>query len=297
MPTGKNWTAFILLNVGFILYLISVYFFSSVKDIKENWPKYRCNPMYMPLSDNIQQDFVYCIQNMQSDYMGYILQPITFATSSLTNLAGNFSNELQNIRGMFSQTRSFISNIIESIFGVFLNIIIEFQKIIMGIKDLIGKVVGILTVILYLLDGSVKTVNSMWNGPNGQLVRSLGNCFHPNTILKLKNGTHVKMSKINVGVILENGSKVISVMKLSQDKTDIFYKLYDNINNIFIFVTGTHMVLLPNGQYGEVQTHPYAIVCPEIKASYLSCLITNDHKIKIGNYLFWDYEDRSIRKL
>ena len=94
------------------------------------------------------------------------------------------------------------------------------------------------------------------------------------------------MSKINVGDILENGSKVISVMKLSQDKTDIFYKLYDNINNIFIFVTGTHMVLLPNGQYGEVQTHPYAIVCPEIKASYLSCLITNDHKIKIVVHFF-----------
>ena len=68
MPTGKNWTVFILLNVGFILYLMSVYFFSSVKDIKENWPKYRCNPMYMPLSDNIQQDFVYCIQNIQYEY-------------------------------------------------------------------------------------------------------------------------------------------------------------------------------------------------------------------------------------
>jgi hypothetical protein len=103
------------------------------------------------------------------------------------------------------------------------------------------------------------------------------------------------MSKINLGDILENGSKVISVMKLIQHDTDIFYKLYDDMNKMYIFVTGTHMVLLPNGTYGEVRTHPYAIVCPEIKSSYLSCLITNDHKIKIGKYLFWDYEDRSIR--
>lgn len=40
--------------------------------------------------------------------------------------------------------------------------------------------------LLYILDGSTKTTQSMWKGPPGQMVRSLGKCFHPHTKIKLK---------------------------------------------------------------------------------------------------------------
>jgi hypothetical protein len=55
-----------------------------------------------------------------------------------------------------------------------MNTLIEFQKITMGIKDLMGKTVGIITTLLYVVDGSMKTMQSGWNGPPGQLVRSIG---------------------------------------------------------------------------------------------------------------------------
>ena len=87
--------------------------------------------------------------------------------------------------------------IYKNIYGIFLNIIIEFQNIIIGIKDLVGKMIGILTTLLYVLDGSSKTVESAWNGPSGQLVRSLGNCFHPNTKLKLENGK-IELKNYNI---------------------------------------------------------------------------------------------------
>jgi hypothetical protein len=85
--------------------------------------------MYMPLSDNIEQDFTYCVQTMQSNYMGYLLQPLTFITSSLTDMAGSFTEQINDVRNMFNQTRNFITDITVSIYGIFLNIIIEFQKI------------------------------------------------------------------------------------------------------------------------------------------------------------------------
>ena len=143
MPTGKNWLYFIYVNVGFTLYTVATYYLTSLKEIKDNWPLYRCNPMYMPLSDNMTADFTYCVQNITSSFMGYMLQPLTFITNTLASLGANFSNQINAIRGMFDKIRNFVSSIIQSIFGVFLNIIIEFQKIIMGMKDLIGKTVGI----------------------------------------------------------------------------------------------------------------------------------------------------------
>ena len=72
MPKGSDWVNFIYVNLGFIAQVVAMYYFSAINDIKENWPKYRCNPLYMPFSDNIEKDFVYCVQNTQMSFMGYV---------------------------------------------------------------------------------------------------------------------------------------------------------------------------------------------------------------------------------
>ena len=69
MPSGKNWINFIYINLAFGIYIAGVFYFSQLAEIKANWPLYRCNPMYMPLADNVESNFTYCIQNMQSDYI------------------------------------------------------------------------------------------------------------------------------------------------------------------------------------------------------------------------------------
>jgi len=52
---------FIFINFGFGCLVLATYYFQSISSIKQNWGKYRCNPLYMPLSDNIMSDFKYCI--------------------------------------------------------------------------------------------------------------------------------------------------------------------------------------------------------------------------------------------
>ena len=89
MPSGKNWLNFVYINLIFAIYIGIVFYYISMQEIKQNWPLYRCNPMYMPLADNIEQNFIYCVQNMQTSYMGYLLQPLTFITSFLTNIISN----------------------------------------------------------------------------------------------------------------------------------------------------------------------------------------------------------------
>jgi len=297
MPTGTNWLNFIYVNIGFIIYIISIYYFISIKKIKDNWQEYRCNPMYMPLSTDIQKDFVYCIQTMQTNYMGYLLQPLTFTTASLTDMAGSFSQEINNIRVMFNQTRNFITSVIQNIFGVFMNIIIEFQKIIIGIKDLSSKIIGIMVTLLYILDGTTTTMKSTWNGPPGKLVRSLGKCFHPNTQIKLKNGTICYIKDINLGDILENGSRVTAVMKIDNNTDpETLYKLHEcDVNNESILVTGSHLIFdKKQNKYIEIKNYIDAKIT-NIKTDWLSCLITDNHKITIGKYDFWDWEDYIIK--
>ena len=136
MPTGQNWINFIYVNLGFLAQVLVMYYFTALIEIKKNWPEYRCNPLYLPLSDNMTEDFTYCVQNTQINLMGYIMQPFTYLINSLTSMGGNFSDNLNGIRGMISSIRTFIRNIVEDIFAVFLNLVIEFQVIMIGIKDM-----------------------------------------------------------------------------------------------------------------------------------------------------------------
>jgi len=156
-------------------------YFKSALEIKENWPIYRCNPPYWVFSENISEDFTYCVQNTQMNMMGFFLQPLNYMIDSLTSVSSGFNEAINNIRVMFSSIRSFVSEIIQNVFGVFLNLIVEFQKIIISIKDMVGKMVGIVVTIMYILDGSIKTMKSAWSGPPGQLVQAIGSCFDPKT--------------------------------------------------------------------------------------------------------------------
>jgi len=298
MPSGKNWINFIYINLAFAIYIAGTFYLSSVQEIKKNWPQYRCNPLYMPLSDNIEKDFIYCIQNIQSNFMGYLLQPITYITGSLTGVLSSFMNEINMVRAMFNKIRTFSSSIIQSVFGVFLNLVIEFQKITIGIKDLMGKTIGIMVTLMYLIDGSIKTMNSTWNGPPGQLVRALGKCFHPETKLKLKDGTIIAMKDINLGDVLENGSIVESTMKIDNKKSKIPLFVIKNkgISDEDIYVTGSHLVFNKiNKQFIKVENYSNAKICKEIQSDWFSCLITSDHKIQIGSEIFWDWEDHFLK--
>ena len=297
MPSGKNWINFIYLNLAFVIFIVGTFYLNSIQEIKKNWPQYRCNPLYMPLSDNIEKDFIYCIQNTQSNFMGYLLQPITYITSSLTGTLSNFTNEINMVRAMFDKIRTFSTSIIQSVFGVFLNLVIEFQRITIGIKDIMGKTIGIMVTLMYVIDGSVKTMNSAWNGPPGQMVKTLGKCFHPNTKLKLKDGTNVEIKDIHLGTVLENGSVVESTMKIDNKKEQIpFYVIRGNgVDSEDIYVTGSHLVYNTNKkQYIRVENYDKAEKC-DVQSEWFSCLITNDHIIQIGNEIFWDWEDHFIK--
>lgn len=298
MPSGQNWVNFLYINIAFAIYIAGVFYYNQVSEIKSNWPLYRCNPMYMFLADDIEENFVYCVQSMQTNFMGYLLQPLTFITGSLTTMMGGVMGDIQNVRAMFNKIRTFFSAIIESIFGVFLNLVIEFQRITIGIKDLIGKTIGIMVSLMYVLDGSIKTMNSTWNGPPGQMVRALGKCFHPDTNIKLKNGEIKCIKDINLGDILEDGSIVESTMKIDNKREQKpLYKIKGSgVNNDDIYVTGSHLIYDPLTKlFITTENYSNAEICVDVKTDWFSCLITNTHKIKIGSELFWDWEDHFIK--
>ncbi len=295
MPTGQNWLNFTIVSLGFIAQVLALYYFSSVAEIKKNWPQYRCNPLYMPLSDDVQSDFTYCVQNTQVNLMGYLLQPITFVLSYITEIGGQFQNNIQDVRNMFSAVRNFFTSIVENIFSVFSNLVIEFQTISISLKDSLGKIIGIVVSLLYILDGSIKTMNSAWKGPPGQLVKAIGSaCFHKDTMLDLDNGIKKKISEVNVGEKLKDGSQIIGVLKLLNKKNEKLYKIKGVKQDIL--VTGEHFILnkKTNG-FVKVKDYEFKEQTDFTENIYYN-LITDSSKICIDEQVFWDWEDDVLCK-
>jgi len=298
----------IFLTLMIIIVFVLLYLFIALsigkKNVENNWPIHRCNPAIMPFASlfghDVGENFTHCIQSMQTKYSDYLNLPLHYNMHVMSSNASNSMQAIQSARGFISNLRGFITDIIQNVFGVFLNMLIEFQRGIVVIKDIMGKLVGILTSLIYTLDGSVKTMESTWNGPPGHAVRALsGVCFHPDTKVKLIDNTVLNMKDVPLNAILKNGATVRAVLTISnQTKNgDIKEKLYmlpngeDNDNQIL--VTGSHLVYLPKQDtFVPIDSIDEATIS-SIETPTLSCLITSDHTIPLGQWIFHDWEDNN----
>jgi hypothetical protein len=296
------------LLLTFLIILIFIILFSAnilsvgIKKIKNEWPKYRCNPVVMPFANVFGQDtiknFSFCVQNLQSTFMQDLLQPVHYAESVMGNITKEFTDAINSIRAFFNKIRNMITSIIKDIMGVFLNLLIGFQHMIISIRDLFQKTIGTLTIFLYLMEGGIMAMKSGWEGPPGNMVRML--CFHPNTLVKLKDETIKPICEIDPGDILKNSQIVHGTMKLHNldDTGNYVEKLYSfdgeldvNQNLTPILVSGSHLIYDKNiNNFINVKNHPDAKLS-EINTRTLICLITSDHTIPLGNYIFHDWED------
>jgi len=212
-------------------------------------------------------------------------------------LGAGLTTAVNDVRAFFNNIRDMTTSIVTDIFGLFLNILIEFQRLTIAIKDMFAKFIGVLATLMYTLSGSVMTMNSMWAGPPGQLVKEL--CFHPNTKVQLKDGSIVAMKDVPLNAILKNGAKVCSVMSISNVDEEGMYveRIFEMANGEegeTILVSGSHLVLDPKTQtFVKVKDikGDGAPIATELECDTLACLITSNHTIPIGTWTFHDWED------
>lgn len=283
----------IVILLIFTLIYVSNIFAVGAGNIKRDWPKHRCNPAIMPFTSYFGHDPVenmtYCIQNMQTDYMGHLLEPVNYAIGVNQKLSGGLGESIQHTRGFISDFRDSVTSIVSSIFGVFLNAMLQFQKTIIKLKDIMGKVVGISTTFLFMTDGAIRTGNSVWKGPIGGTLRTV--CFHPNTELDLVNGEKKAIKDVTIDDVLASGSRIDGVVVLTNLYQEPFYRIRSYKEGRDVFVTGGHYIMdEQKNKFVFVRDSNVAEKTADVSKK-LYCLITDDHLIKIGEHIFWDYED------
>ena len=149
--------------VLFIFFLIFSYFYvmNRLKPIKADWVNQRCNPAIMPFAgiinappseskiDYTADNFYQCTQTILATIIGYFMEPINLTVRMMTELFKEIMKSVNMIRHVFAYIRNRIMAIVSNIFGRIYNVMIPVQIILMKLKDILAKNVGVLTSGLY----------------------------------------------------------------------------------------------------------------------------------------------------
>lgn len=286
---------FLLFGICFMVSFMSI----GLNNIRTNWVLYRCNPVIMPFASFFGHDpiknFTQCISNIQSDTIVPHIAPLAASHHMALKSLSGLTDTMNNFRIFNSKFRPSLAGGFSSMFGVFQNLVIELQKFATGFKDLIMKILGVMTTILYMTTGQSMLGSSIIKGPFIKAIHTVGDfCFHPLTPVLLKTNKTVSIKDLKLGDVLENGAVVNGILRLRGEKNNKYYKLWSHKLQQFIFVTGSHKVLNNSldvfENYIEVKSHEFARKT-DIWDEELYCLITSSHRIRIGEYTFWDWED------
>lgn len=115
-------------------------------------------------------------------------------------------------------------------------------------------------------------------------------CFAEDTLIELlvtddhdNKNTKKLIKHIQIGDILNNGSKVTAILKCSAKEQNLY-----TLNNVV--VTGEHRVFHLN-KWIKVKDHPDSVYMPTFNEPYVYCLGTDKKEFSIGDTLFSDWDD------
>jgi phage-related protein len=157
----------------------STYLFalSQIDHIKKNWIQYRCNPVYMPVAGMVGQDvytnFTRCIMSSFHSYAGYMLDPIMAEFSVVSDTIEEVGGALHDMRGMMSGVRGGFLSIVGSVFGKIQNTMSSIQYIIVRMRTLMSRIVGIMMSFMLIFYTGMETGQSVVNGPIYKVVSAL----------------------------------------------------------------------------------------------------------------------------
>ena len=170
---GGSVILYVIITIILIILVSYCFIMINVQPIIDDWPNQRCKPNIIPVAgfithpegvsatDYTYQNFTYCTQNILSSITGGAVEPLTFVTNVLNNMAQLLKDNIQYIRNMFNKVRTMFQDVSQEIMGRILNFTIPLQQMIIGVRDLMGKIQGTMTAGLYTLLGSYFALKSM----------------------------------------------------------------------------------------------------------------------------------------
>lgn len=214
-----------------------------------------------------------------------IIQFITNIKDTIAKTHGILTSSIFTLFGGYLTMKS----LIESIAKILVNFLVMLVAliVILWIVPFTWPVAGIMTagaisVAVPLLTMLIAT-NRVFKLSVGGIPK-IPRCFDENNLIQLYDGTFKKISNIEIGERLYNGSIVTNFMECSTTDHDFY-----NINGVI--VTGSHLVFDSEKGWIYVKEHPKSILIHNYDKKLMYCISTDDKIIEINDLIFTDWDE------
>jgi hypothetical protein len=138
----------ILATLASLLGIVVAHGMGNWEKVKENWPEYRCNPMYMPVAGWIRPDvsgeenFVYCTNAFAENIWSIVKAQISSYFGVLGNSLGELASPLDAFRNIINIIRKFLFTFMAQSMSKAANSASVFVHYLAKIKDVMKRFVA-----------------------------------------------------------------------------------------------------------------------------------------------------------
>lgn len=140
----------------------------NLDEIKENWPKHRCNPLYMPFASLIQPEvstsmnFNQCIGTMGKQVLKVPLDSIQVILGSFLKTIQSVVDSLKKFRDVKKVLTGFMLKMMTMTMGKLTTVISTFSHTVVKMRDVIQRMAGTGVVGLYMAKALFLSLQAFW---------------------------------------------------------------------------------------------------------------------------------------
>lgn len=281
------WIILLVIFTAVVVYLMiqAIIFTTKVKDGKVEAGDL-CKPYIIPFvnqswagvsfNDNLNS----CISKAHGNMFTDSIAPVIKSLGKIDEILAGQGNMITELTSSLSFFRDQMKKMAIDIYNKIEFIINKIKETISTVFDIFYDVFKVFMGVLVALANLSNSFSTIHNILKPVLKVFEWFCFDGNTLIKTRKG-EIKIKNIKVNDIIEDGSKVLGVLKFKYNKCDMY-------NYKGVIVSDSHYVF--EDKWIKIKDSKIAKKI-EYNKKYIYCLITDTNKIKINNITFSDYFD------
>jgi hypothetical protein len=174
-----EWGKSIFIILVFVVLVGHVATSIGVKNIQENWPLYRCNPLIMPFAATFsptpttaRDNFSFCVNDNLTSFGPSLTQPLSYVQNVTLDLLAAMTTSNEKSMKQSSNFSFSVSNMFTSVYQVLVGMVGKFNLLIIKMMDAQGKIMGSMVALMHIITAVQYTFLSMWEGIPGTMIRS-----------------------------------------------------------------------------------------------------------------------------
>ena len=257
--------------------------------VKENWGEYRCQVEIMLFASlfghDTMENLQFCLGQGFDSRAANSVNPFYGILAGFTTTLMTLLSSINSIRMVFANLVGSISQVFSEFSGRVQSLMHTIQSSAIRMKFLMSRVFGTMYSIVYMGMSGIKAGQNFSNTTIFKFM-SFMSCFPPETPLFIQDRGITEMKDVALGDIMEDGSRVTGTVSILGDGQDM-------VRIGEVMVSGTHYIR-ENGKWilsrSSSRGKPGGVWQGGIQRP-LSCLVTSNHKICLGNLVFSDYHE------